>query len=348
LYDWETLTNPEILVTTLEGYQANATAHATAAVLLLITNVAFNETNSNANEMKVTVSNSNASSTTVNVKDIFLTYKNGTASQVYHINGSNTSPHFAPYYTLGIGETATFDRCIWNWGDFRNQTVTVSVNVTQGFTPASTTLKTPSSLVFNITDLNFNLNDTSHFVATIDSMPVSLENANITMIRVNGTDVENFTSQLINIGEAGIFNCTFDWRNFRGKNANVTAELSNGEIISRSIVLPIVDLKLTVGQLNFAKSIEGIPYVNITVGNSIFSNKTVNVTQIIFKTGNITDTIDGTLTYPALSPNGYILDIGANVTILCPWNWALYTNQNLTITVRTVEGFSVSQTLQIP
>jgi hypothetical protein len=177
-------------------------------------------------------------------------------------------------------------------------------------------------------------------------MPVSLENANITMIRVNGTDVENFASQIINIGESGIFNCTFDWGSFRGKNANVTAELSNGEIISRSIVLPIVDLKLSVDQFN--KSIEGIPYVNITVGNSVFSNRTVNVTQIIFKTGNITDTIDGTLTYPTLSPNGYILGIGANVMILCPWNWALYTNQNLTITVRTAEGFSVSQTLQIP
>ena len=346
LYDWETLTNPEILAATLEGYQANATAHATAAVLLLITNVAFNETNSNANEMNITVSNSNASSTAVNVKDIFLAYENGTASQVYHINGSNTSPSFAPYYTLGIGETVTFDHCIWNWGDFRNQAVTISVNVTQGFTPSSTTLETPSSLVFNITDLSFNLNDTSHFVATIASMPVSLENANITMIRVNGTDVENFASQIINIGESGIFNCTFDWGSFRGKNANVTAELSNGEIISRSIVLPIVDLKLSVDQFN--KSIEGIPYVNITVGNSVFSNRTVNVTQIIFKTGNITDTIDGTLTYPTLSPNGYILGIGANVMILCPWNWALYTNQNLTITVRTAEGFTVSQTLQIP
>jgi hypothetical protein len=219
------------------------------------------------------------------------------------------------------------------------------VNVTQGFTPASTTVKTPSSLVFNLTSLSFNLNDTSHFVATIANMPVSLGNASITMIRINGTDVENFSSQMINIGEEGIFNCTFDWRTFRGKNAKVTAELSNGEIISRNITLPIVDLKLLVSQF---KPIEGIPYVNVTVGNSIFSNKTVNITQIIFKIGNITDTIDGTLTYPALFPNGYILNTGANVTILCPWNWALYPNQNLTITVQTAEGFSVSQTLQIP
>jgi hypothetical protein len=75
----------------------------------------------------------------------------------------------------------------------------------------------------------------------------------------------------------------------------------------------------------------------------------VNITQIIFKTGNITETADGTLTTPTLLPNRYpLLNIGANVTIFCPWNWTLYLDQNLTITVQTAEGFSVSQTLQIP
>jgi hypothetical protein len=116
--------------------------------------------------------------------------------------------------------------------------------------------------------------------------------------------------------------------------------------MSESITLPIVDLKLPV--VHFARSTEGIPYVNITTVNSIFSNKTVNVTQITFKIGNITNTIDGTLTHPTLLPNGYVLNIGLNVTILCPWNWTLYSKQNLTITVQTKEGFSVSQTLQIP
>lgn len=348
LYDWETLSNPKVQVETLEGYYAEVSANATASVLMLITNVAFNETNSNANEMSVTVFNSNDSSTAVNINDIVLTCTNGTQSQKYHINGSYTNPSFVPYYTLGLGNTVTFDHCIWNWRNFRNQTVTISVNVTQGFTPASKTLKTPSSFVFNITELNFNLNDTSHFVAKIANMPVSLGNTSIIMIRVNGTNVENFTSQIIPINEERIFNCTFDWRSFRGKNVNVTAELSDGEIISKSITLPIVDLKLLVDQLDFAKSTEEIPYVNITVVNSIFSNKTVNVTQIIFKTGNITETIDGTLTHPTLLPNEYVLNIGSNVTILCPWNWALYSNQNLTITVQTAEGFSITQTLQIP
>jgi hypothetical protein len=346
LYDWETIINPKVRVETLEGYYAEVTANATAGVLLL-TNAMFNETN--PNEMSITVSNSEYSSTAVDITDIVLTYNNGTQSQEYHINGSYTNPPFAPYYTLGIGKTKTFDHSIWNWGNYRNQTITITVNVKQGFTLyTSKTVRTPASLVFKITELNFNLNDTSHFLAKIASIPVSLENINVTKIRVNGTDVENFTSQIIPIGEERIFNCTFDWRSFRGKNADITAELLDGEIVSKSITLPIVDLKLLVDQLDFGKSIEWIPYVNITVVNSIFSNKTVNVTQVIFKTGNITDTIDGALTYPILLTNGYVLNIGSNVTILCPWNWALHSDQNLTITVQTAEGFSISQTLQIP
>ena len=216
LYDWETLSNPEVLVETLEGYYGNATANATASVLLLITNVAFNETNPNANEMSITVSNSTASSTAVDVTDIVVTYNNGTVNQDYHINGSNTSPHFAPYYTLGINKTVKFDHCIWNWGDFRNQTVTIAVNVTQGFTPATKTVKTPSSLVLEITDLNFNLNGTSHFLAKIANMPVSLGNTSVINIKVKGTQASN-ASQLVPIGEERIFNCTFDWRSFRGK-----------------------------------------------------------------------------------------------------------------------------------
>jgi hypothetical protein len=344
-YDWEGLNNPTVQVNTLEGYSAKTTANAAASVLMLITNVTFNETNSNANEMSITVYNSNESSTAVNINDVTLAYINGSQSQEYHINGSNTAPSFAPYYTLGIGSTVTFDQCIWDWNNFRNQTVTISVNVMQGFTPASIVIETPSAFVLNMTELSFNLNDTSHFVAKIANMPVSLGNASIAMIRVNGTDVENFTSQIIPIGEPRIFNCTFDWRSFRGKNVSVTAELSDGEMISRNIMLPIVDLELLV---NYSNSTEIIPYVNITVMNSIFSNKTVNITQIIFHIGNITNTIDGTLTNPTLVPNGYVLNIGSNVAIVCPWNWTLYSNQNLTITVQTVEGFSISQTLQIP
>jgi hypothetical protein len=347
LYDWNHLLNPTVRVETLEGYHAETAANANASVLMLITNVAFNEMNSNANEISITLSNSNGSSTALNINDIVLNYTTGNQSLVYHINGNDTSPSFVPYYTLGIGKTVTFDHCIWDWGNHRNQKVTITVNVTQGFTAVSKTVTTPQSLVFDITDLNFYLNDTDHFLAKITNMPVSLGNITVTKIMVNGTAAV-FGSQIIPIGNSTVFNCTFDWRSFRGKIGNITVQLSNNETISETVTLPIVDLKLLVDPENDFSSTEGIPYVNITLVNSIFSNKTVNVTQIIFKVGNITNTIDGILTNPTLLPNGYVLNIGSNVAILCPWNWTLYSNQTLTITVQTAEGFSITLQISVP
>jgi len=178
-------------------------------------------------------------------------------------------------------------------------------------------------------------------------MQCSLRDINITKIKFNENET-TFETQIIPIGKKGIFNCNFSWTSFRGKNVTITAYTKDGlSTPPETIMLPSVDLKILVDTHNFAKSTEGIPYVNITIINTLFSNRTVKVTQIIFKMENTTDTINGALTNPTLVPKGYTLTIGANVTILCPWNWTLYPNQNVTITVQTAEGFSISQTFQI-
>jgi hypothetical protein len=346
LYNWEN-SNPTLRVETSEGYYAEASTNATASVLLLITDVKFNETK--PDEISITVSNSQYPSTPVDISDIVLTYRNGTQDQQYHINGTLTIPQFAPYYRLGIGNTTTFNHCIWNWTNYRDQNVTITVNVKQGFTPASETRKTPQPVIFKITGLNFNLTETNHFLVKIANMPCSLRDINITKIKFNENET-TFETQIIPIGAPErIFNCNFSWTSFRGKNVTITAYTKDGlSTPPETIMLPSVDLKILVDTHDFAKSTEGIPYVNITIINTLFSNRTVKVTQIIFKTENMTDTINGALTNPTLVPNEYILTVGANVTILCPWNWTLYPNQNVTITVQTAEGFSISQTFQIP
>ena len=342
LYNWEHFKDPKIRVETAEGYYAEASTNATATILLLITNVVFNETK--PDELSITVSNSQYSSTPVDISDIVLTYRNGTQDQQYHINGTLTIPQFAPYYRLGIGNTTTFNHCIWNWTNYRDQNITITMNVKQGFTPASETRKTPQPVVLKIKEVNFNLTDTSHFLVTVANMRCSLQNITIATIKLNENET-TFETQIIPIGEEGIFNCNFSWTSFRGKNVTITAYTKDGlSTPPETIMLPSVDLKILVDTHDFAKSTEGIPYVNITIINTLFSNRTVKVTQIIFKTENTTDTINGALTNPTLVPNGYILTVGANVTILCPWNWMLYPNQNVTITVQTAEGFSISQT----
>ncbi|MCL6546069.1 MAG: hypothetical protein K6T61_12640 [Bryobacteraceae bacterium] len=290
------------------------------------------------------VSNSHVSSTPIDIERIVLTYSNGTT---YSINGNYTNPPFAPYYRLEPNNSVIFNNCVWNWRYYRNQTIKVTVYVRQEFTPISETKITPPPVVFRITELDFNLTDTNHFVAKILNTPSSLNSINITKIKFNGVDT-SFDSRILTSGTEGVFYCIFDWRNFRGQTVNITAYTKEGLTFSKFVTLPSVDLNLSVGVSDFAKTSEGIPYVNITIFNTVFSNQTVKVVDITFSVENLKVHINGELTNPVLVPNGCVLTVGSNITITCPWNWTLHSNKELTITVNTAEGFSTSETLQIP
>lgn len=344
-YDWEGLVNPLVCVETLEGYYVEKRANATASVLLLLTDVAFNETD--ASELSVTLSNSGESSTPVDITDIVLTY----GDESIHINGSRTIPKFYPYYRLDKNATVTFDHCLWNWTDqsYRDIYITITAHTRQEFVSRLKTVKTPPQVVWKISDVEFNLNDTGSFSVNITNARCSLQSINVTQIKFNETVTETAAPSFEEILAGGErrFSCAFNWTSFRGENATVMVCTADGLNISKSVTLPSIELKIS-DELAFAKSTAGILYVNITVLNTVFSAQNVTITQIIFETENATDVIDGTLTSPKLIPDGYVLLVDANVTIVCPWNWTLYPNQDLTITLQTAEGFSLSQTFQIP
>lgn len=337
VYDWKNLVNPKVLVETLEGYYAEKTANATAKALLSISEVTFNETKSD--EISVTIANSEFSSTFVDITDIILTYDNGTK---YIVNGSLTSPLGQLPYRLATNKTATF-HCVWNWKNYRSRSVTITAQTKQGFTSVSVTVKTPQSAVFKITDLNFNLTNTGYFLVNVTNMACSLQDINVTRIMFNGNETV-FASQIILIGGERQFNCTFNWENFRGKNVTITVYTKDGLNVSKIVTLPSV--KLEIDLLTFDESI-GIPYVNITVSNSVFSVRNVKITQIIFTAGNKTCIIDGTLTNPKVAPDGYLLTRGSNVTIVCPWNWKPYVGESLAVIVQTAEGFQASETFKV-
>lgn len=341
LYDWENLVDPLVRVETLEGYYVEKKANATASVLLLITDVDFDETNST--KMSITVLNSAQSTTQVDITNIALAYDNKTE----FIDGSLADPHL-PYSGLKINETVTFN-CIWDWSDqsYRDIDITVTVYTKQEFVSQSKIVRTQPYAVWKITNVEFNLNDTESFLIDIANMPSSLQKINVTQIKFNETITEITPSFWeIPVGKEKQFSCAFNWTGFRG-SVNVTVSTADGLSTSKSITLPTIDLKIS-DIITFAKSTATILHVNVTVLNTVFSTENVTITQIIFETGNTTDVIDGTLANPKLVPDGYVLIVAANVTIVCPWNWTLYPNQYLTITVQTAEGFSLSQTFKIP
>jgi len=332
-YNWKSLVNPTLRVETSEGYYAEASTNVNASALLLITDVAFNETK--PDEMSISVANSPESSTPVDVSDIVLTYSNGTKC---HINGNLTIPQFAPYYRLGIGNTTTFNHCIWNWTNYRDQNITINVNAKQGFTPASKTIKTPQPVVLRITELDFNLTNTECFLLTVQNMPCSLQNAtitNATIVYTNSIKINQTTPEIpynLTIGQPQTFNCTFDWSGYKGKNITVNIYASQYHA-NYTITLPTVILNVT-----FNSSVS-TQYFSINIQNNAFS--TINITGI-----NVNGTwINTTLTYPSLP---ITVQNTKTLSILCPLNWQLLSGDDITIVVTTSNGFEVATAVRVP
>jgi hypothetical protein len=327
-YNWETFKNPKIRVETSEGYYAEASANATASILLLISDVVFNETK--PDELSITVSNSQYSSTPVDISDIVLTYRNGTQDQQYHINGTLTIPQFAPYYRLGIGNTTTFKHCIWNWKDFRDQNVTITVYTKQGYAPVSKTLTTPKEIVFKIS-ASFNLTDTGYFLVNVTNMPYSLQNITVTQIKLN-SNPSNFTSQTIPAGNWSQFNCAFDWTAFRGSTVTITVNASN-TIVFQNVSLPYMLLRII--DVNFTTSGNGKEF-NVTIENIGNSLRNATIARIVVRFGNETVFQSEGI--------GYVVEVGKNTTLTFPWDWSNYETKEVTISVYTTENLEFFNT----
>jgi hypothetical protein len=87
--------------------------------------------------------------------------------------------------------------------------------------------------------------------------------------------------------------------------------------------------------------------VNVTVENTQYSNRSITISQITFTVNAIAYSIDGTLTDPALLPNGYPLARNTQKVIVCPWNWKQF-HGNLVVNLQTKEGFTATGTFLIP
>lgn len=336
-HDWTNFVNPVIRVRALEGYIADAPANASASFSLFIANVTFN--NRNPNQLNLTITNTEESSTLVDLSEIVLTYDNGTT-----FNLTTTNPSLFPTrIELNSTVILMFD---WSWIDYRSQNLTITVHTKQGFATSSLTVKTPSPIIYEIASTAFSLNDTSSFLANITNSPSSNQSIIISEIKLND-NFTSFTSQTLLPGEEKEFNCTgINWTDLRGTTATLTVNTTIGLLISQNVTVPNVDL--TMLEPMFGSTTDNFKYVSLTLLNSGFSARNVTITRITFTTPNKTDAIDGTISLPQFAPNGYLLTIGSVVTFRCLWNWNFYSSQNLTITVQTSDGLTISQTFMTP
>jgi hypothetical protein len=344
LWDWEiSLGNVTVTVETAEGYEAEDVTEAVSEVFLFVTDVKFNETNTN--EMTIELTNKPESTNLVDVTKIALEDENGAK---FDINGSSANPTFDPYYTLAPNSTVTFNHCIWNWTTYRDKNITVTAYTKQGYTSHPKTIRTPPRIVWNITSVNFNLTNTGYFLVDVTNMPHSIDEINVTQIKFDENQTETAPIfAVLSRGEQVRFNCTWNWTSYRGKDVTITVGTEDGSSVSQSLTLPSVELNIDA--CDFGESATGTKYYfNLTISNSQLSSTNVEITQIMVETENATYMIDGTITSPTIEPDGYILTIGANVTIYCPWNWNLNSGQTVTITVYTAEDFRTMKTTTTP
>ena len=325
-YDWETLVNPTVRIETSEGYIVEKSANANATMLLLITNVKFNETS--PDEVNLTIFNSALSSTLVDVSKIVLTYDNGTQ---YTINAS---------LRIGRNENVTFS-CHWPWMNYRNRNVTIVAYTKQGFVSQSKTVKTPPEVVWKITDVKFDLDNTERFSVNVTNMPCSLYDINVTEIDFNSHNT-TVTSSVVSIGNQSTFTCEYTWTSSVGRNATIKVHVlyKGNESSSFLYNLTLPYFKITeVAFSNF--SLEN-PYVNITVYTSKFSTVNATVTELLIEAEN------GACLFNATITDGYELPKGMNMSIVYSWDWTSYSRQEITVRVRAADGSEATKNVTVP
>jgi hypothetical protein len=345
-YNWESLRKQNVTITveSSEGYEKVYTTNELLGAVLSIQEVKFDYTD--VMYFNLTISNSEDSTASATINRINLTLQDGTTVVI-----NNTIPPItiqSIFNTIRSNETKTF-KCFWNWTQHRNETLTINAYALEGFTIPSKTTQTPPAVVWNITEVSFDLDDVAHFLVNVTNMRCSLHEINITKIMLDKNETIIDPPVTIQPGEQKAINCTLYWEDWINKTATITV-LTKSMNVSKIMKISPVGLKLLGDDFIFSDLHDQytnvtIPYVNVTISNSINSLQNVTIIRIIFETQNKTYEIDSALTYPKLAPSGYILRKGENSIITCLWNWVLYLGSYpIKVTVYTAEGFQVSRT----
>jgi hypothetical protein len=349
--------NVTLAVKTEEGYEASYTTNELPISIIYVGEIKFDY--ADTSYFNLTVISSEESNEDTTISRINLTVRD---EPPISLNTSYpTNINVVPL--MLIRKQSMIIKCLWDWNIYRNEVITLNIYTREGLTSPAQTAITPNEVVWNITDVRFDLDDVEHFSVNVENMLCSLRNVTVTQILLNGRNVDmTASSTTLPNGAQEIFNCTISWRDFRGKTTNVTVVTTEGSI-SRLLEIPAVKLEILEENLvfgDFQDSATGItvPYINITILNSNNSLYDVTIVQIILQTRNDTYVIynntayrhDNNILYPRLrpeeyAPTGYPLKIGETITFVCSWNYESYrTSDPITVTIYTAEGFQVSKT----
>jgi hypothetical protein len=229
----------------------------------------------------------------------------------------------------------------------------INVYTKQNFTVPTQLVITPPQTVWNVTDVKFDLDDLNRFIVNVTNTPCSLSSITIAKIQLNGTDTTlDRPSAVLTNGTQIMLNCTINWANFTGQNANVTVFTADGANISTILVVPSTQLKIlgdapTYGDFYDSTLNITAPYLNVTISNSANSNFPVTISKIVLEAGNITQDLAPDILYPRATSKIYTVNTNQTVTFVCYSDYTKYIAPTITtiiLTVYTAENIQASIT----
>ena len=337
-WNWENYTGQTIGISAfIEEGSGPAFVALTPFVGLQITDVDFDSSMS-VTSFNLTVQSHENSVTPVNITDITV--------QTETFKAENVTPSLP--HTLNANSSIAF-KCLWDWTDYRNANITITVHTLQGYF-SNITYSTPNP-VLKVKDTLFSETDINHFNVSIRNSGLSPSYLNIskitltleneTIVEIDGTEIEPSLPYTLYPDSSITFECPWNWTTYRNKDVTLSVHTLQNYTIYYTTVTPS-----PIEIINAIFDPANTNSFNVTVQNAEFYTTYVNLTDItlVFENGTI-QSINGTETTPQLP---YKLEPNSTVTFICPWNWSNYQGRNAAIIVRSTENYTAQFTKVTP
>jgi len=338
LWNWANYTGETVKIIAFVAEGSGPTFEAKAPLVDLgITEVRFDSAIS-VTHFNMTVGNSPSSVTYVNITGVSIDREPIPPEDL-----SISLPHL-----LNPDESVSL-KCMWNWVDYQNKSVTVAVYTIQGYV-AYYSETTPPPVILEISEVVFDITDTNpYFNITVQNSEFSPTYVNVTEISatvengfpLNVTEITPSLPYGLSSNESQVFTCFCNWTGYRNRNFTIGVHTLQGFTKYHPEVTPApVMLEVTAVQFSLINTTR----LNVTVTNSRISFENVNITHI---TVTLKNGIPVNLTeITPLLP--YMLHINESKTFACTWNWIAYGGMNATFTAYTLEGYSANATKLVP
>ena len=237
--------------------------------------------------------------------------------------------------TLEQGQSTTLT-CQLNWFGINKTKIYISTQQGYQIYYKDGENITLQQIYFEIKNVTFDVDYTDRFYVTMVNYQDSARTAITERIEVETKDgnVTCFNvSMPFSVGMEWTYTCMWDWKNYRGKELNVTVFLKQDINQSFQVTTPPpVILKLVNEDSVF--DLRDKNHFNITVQNHRSSLKALNITKI--QIDHVV--LNGSRTNPELPLHDYLSPGETPLSIVCNYNWSAdaEAGRNLTVIVYAV------------